>query len=110
MLPKNICMILGNSCLHFLYSGHTSGFHNTCLSGTAIIRKKHVYFKNRYATGGPYQGYIFFNLDYKFCLPFINIDEEEHQKKLYNCNLYGCVIIFGHWIDFYQMVMPGTVK
>ena len=32
-------------------------------------------------------------------------------KRNYTIVTFMCVlIIFGHWIDFYQMVMPGTVK
>jgi hypothetical protein len=39
------------------------------------------------------------------------INNKNGNKRNYTIVTFMCVlIIFGHWIDFYQMVMPGTVK
>ena len=31
------------------------------------------------------------------------------KKKLYDDNIYGILIIFGHWLDFFQMVFPSPM-
>ena len=67
-----------------------------------------VYFKPR--SQGAYQGLFIFNLIVNFVCPFL-ILMKRGTKRNYTLVTFMCVlIIFGHWIDFYQMVMPGTVK
>lgn len=59
---------------------------------------------------GPYKGVFFFNLIINFVAPIL-ILMKKSPKRNYTIMTFMCVLlIFGHWIDFYQMVMPGTVK
>lgn len=59
---------------------------------------------------GPYKGIFFFNLIINFVCPIL-ILMKKSPKRNYTIMTFMCVLlIFGHWIDFYQMVMPGTVK
>jgi hypothetical protein len=71
------------------------------------------YFIQRIGTAahaGPYKGLFFFNLIINFVCPIL-ILMKKAPKRNYTLMTFMCVlIIFGHWIDFYQMVMPGTVK
>jgi hypothetical protein len=71
------------------------------------------YFIQRIGTAahaGPYKGLFFFNLIVNFVCPIL-ILMKKSVKRNYTLMTFMCVlIIFGHWIDIYQMVMPGTVK
>ncbi|MDQ6845364.1 MAG: quinol:cytochrome C oxidoreductase [Bacteroidota bacterium] len=72
------------------------------------IPEETIYFKIR--SQGPYRGLFFLNLVLNFICPLL-IFMKKATKRNYTIVTFMCVlIIFGHWIDFYQMVMPGTVK
>ncbi len=72
------------------------------------IPEETIYFKMR--SQGPYRGLFFLNLVLNFACPIL-IFMKKSTKRNYTIVTFMCVlIIFGHWIDFYQMVMPGTVK
>ena len=74
----------------------------------ANIPEETIYFKIR--SQGPYKGLFFLNLVLNFVCPLL-ILMKKATKRNYTIVTFMCVlIIFGHWIDFYQMVMPGTVK
>lgn len=72
-----------------------------------------IYFIQRIGTAahpGPYKGLFFFNLIINFVCPIL-ILMKKAAKRNYTLMTFMCVlIIFGHWIDLYMMVMPGTVK
>jgi hypothetical protein len=71
----------------------------------ANIPEETVYFRIR--SQGPYRGLFFLNLVLNFVCPFL-ILMKKATKRNYTIVTFMCVlIIFGHWIDFYQMVMPG---
>jgi len=71
------------------------------------------YFIERIGTAeqaGPYKGIFFLNLIINFVCPIL-ILMKKSPKRNYTVMTFMCVLlIFGHWLDFYQMVMPGTVK
>ena len=72
------------------------------------IPEETIYFKMRLQ--GPYEGLFFLNLIVNFVCPIL-ILMKKATKRNYTIVTFMCVlIIFGHWIDFYQMIMPGTVK
>ena len=74
----------------------------------ANIPEETIYFKIRLQ--GPYEGLFYLNLILNFVAPIL-IFMKKATKRNYTIVTFMCIlIIFGHWIDFYQMVMPGTVK
>lgn len=74
----------------------------------ANIPEETVYFKVRLQ--GSYAGLFYLNLVLNFVAPIL-IFMKKATKRNYTIVTFMCiVIIFGHWIDFYQMIMPGTVK
>lgn len=74
----------------------------------ANIPEETIYFKIRLQ--GPYEGLFYLNLVLNFVAPIL-IFMKKATKRNYTIVTFMCIlIIFGHWIDFYQMVMPGTVK
>lgn len=67
-----------------------------------------IYFKMRMQ--GPYEGLFYLNLVLNFVCPIL-IFMKKATKRNYTIVTFMCIlIIFGHWVDFYQMVMPGTVR
>ena len=72
-----------------------------------------IYFIQRIGTAahaGPYKGIFFFNLIVNFVCPILILMKKAPKKNYTMMTFMAVLIIFGHWIDFYQMVMPGTVK
>jgi len=71
------------------------------------------YFVERIGTatkGGPYKGIFFFNLIINFLCPLLILMKKSTKRSWTMVTFMAVLIIFGHWIDFYQMVMPGTMK
>jgi hypothetical protein len=73
----------------------------------ANIPEEVTYFKIR--VQGPYKGIFFFNLIVNFVFPILILMKRSAKRSYTVMTFMAVLIIFGHWIDFYQMVMPGTV-
>lgn len=70
------------------------------------------YFIERIGTAekaGPYKGIFFFNLIVNFLCPLLILMKKGTKRNWTMVTIMSVLTIFGHWIDFYQMVMPGTV-
>ncbi len=70
------------------------------------------YFVDRIGTAreaGPYKGIFFFNLIVNFVAPLLLMMKKAPKRNWTMMTFMAVLIIFGHWIDFYQMVMPGTL-
>ncbi|HEY5393084.1 MAG TPA: quinol:cytochrome C oxidoreductase [Hanamia sp.] len=72
------------------------------------IPEETIYFKVRLQ--GPYEGLFYLNLILNFVAPFLIFMKRATKRNYFVVTFMCIVIIFGHWIDFYQMVMPGTVR
>jgi hypothetical protein len=73
----------------------------------ANIPEETIYFKPR--TQGPYKGIFFLNLIVNFLLPFLLLMRRGSKRNYTTMTFVAVLIILGHWVDFFQMVMPGTV-
>jgi hypothetical protein len=71
------------------------------------IPEETVYFKIRLQ--GPYEGLFYLNLVLNFVAPILIFMKRATKRNYFIVTFMCILIIFGHWIDFYQMVMPGTV-
>ena len=70
------------------------------------------YFVERIGTAhkaGPYQGIFFFNLVVNFLFPLLILMKKGTKRNWTMMTIMAILIIFGHWVDFFQMVMPGTL-
>ncbi len=70
------------------------------------------YFIERIGTArkaGPYQAIFFLNLILNFLCPLLIFMKKAPKKNWTLVTFMAILIIFGHWIDFFQMVMPGTL-
>lgn len=72
------------------------------------IPEETIYFKIRLQ--GPYEGIFYLNLVLNFVAPILIFMKRATKRNYFIVTFMCILIIFGHWIDFYQMVMPGTVK
>ncbi len=71
------------------------------------------YFIDRIGTAeksGPYHGIFFFNLVVNFLAPLLLLMKKGSKRNWTMVTFVAVLIIFGHWIDFFQMIMPGTMR
>jgi hypothetical protein len=70
------------------------------------------YFVDRIGTSeksGPYHGIFFFNLVVNFLCPLLILMRRGSKRNWTVVTFVAVLIIFGHWIDFFQMIMPGVM-
>jgi hypothetical protein len=70
------------------------------------------YFVERIGTAekaGPYKGIFFLNLILNFICPLLILMKRGAKRNWTLLTVMAVLIIFGHWVDLYQMVMPGTL-
>ncbi len=73
----------------------------------ANIPEETVYFKIR--MHGPYAFFFWLNLVMNFVAPLLILMSAPAKRNYFIVSTVAVIIILGHWIDFYQMIMPGTV-
>ena len=73
----------------------------------ANIPEEVVYFKQR--VHGPYRGIFFLNLIINFLAPLLILMRRSSKRNYGTITMMAVIIIFGHWLDFYQMVMPRAL-
>ena len=74
----------------------------------ANIPEETVYFKPRMQ--GPYRTIFFLNLIINFLAPLLILMKRASKRNYGTITMMAVLIIFGHWLDFYQMVMPSVAK
>ena len=74
----------------------------------ANIPEETGYFKIR--VQGPFRTIFFVNLILNFVCPLLILMKKSSKRNYTLLTFMALLIIFGHWIDFWQMVMPGTLK
>ncbi|HNB81006.1 MAG TPA: quinol:cytochrome C oxidoreductase [Chitinophagaceae bacterium] len=72
----------------------------------ANIPEETVYFQSRFH--GPYRIFYWLNLILNFVSPILILMPRPNKRNYFVVSLVAILIILGHWIDFYQMVMPTT--
>jgi len=73
----------------------------------ANIPEETIYFKPRMQ--GPYRGIFFLNLVVNFVAPILILMKKSSKRNYATLTFISVLLILGHWMDFYQMVMPGTI-
>jgi len=71
----------------------------------ANIPEETIYFKPR--VHGAYRGLFFLNLIINFLAPLLILMKRGAKRNYGTITMMAVLILFGHWIDFYQMVFPG---
>lgn len=73
----------------------------------ANIPEETVYFKPRMQ--GPYKSIFWLNLIINFLAPLLILMKRASKRNYGTITMMAVLILFGHWLDFYQMVMPSSV-
>jgi hypothetical protein len=71
----------------------------------ANIPEETVYFEPRLQ--GAYRGLFFLNLIINFLAPLLILMKRGTKRNYGTITMMSILILFGHWIDFYQMVFPA---
>lgn len=66
-----------------------------------------MYFQIR--QNGPYKLFYYVNIILNFVAPILILMPRPNKRNYFVVSLVAVIIIFGHWIDFFQIIMPGTV-
>lgn len=74
----------------------------------ANIPEETVYFKPRLQ--GPYRAIFWLNLIINFLAPLLIFMRRGSKRNYGTVAMMSILILFGHWLDFYQMVFPGVMK
>ncbi|RZK47627.1 MAG: quinol:cytochrome C oxidoreductase [Pedobacter sp.] len=75
----------------------------------ANIPEETVYFKAR-TKDGAYSGIFWFMLIINFLAPLLLLMKRGAKRNYTNMAILAVVIIFGHWLDFYQMIFASVAK
>jgi hypothetical protein len=74
----------------------------------ANIPEETVYFEPRLQ--GVYRTIFFLNLIINFLAPLLILMKRGSKRNYGTITMMSVLIIFGHWLDFYQMVFPSISK
>jgi hypothetical protein len=74
----------------------------------ANIPEETTYFEPRQQ--GDYRTIFLLNLAINFLAPFLILMKRASKRNYGTISMIAVLIIFGHWLDFYQMVFPGPLK
>ncbi|MDI9356038.1 MAG: quinol:cytochrome C oxidoreductase [Chitinophagaceae bacterium] len=75
----------------------------------AHIPEETIYFLQRWKSDH-YAPIFFINLIVNFFLPFLILMPRDAKRYTRTLKLVCPIVILGHWLDFYLMVTPGTLK
>lgn len=75
----------------------------------ANIPEETVYFWER-LNADNYYPIIFVNLIMNFAFPFLGLMTRDAKRMVTILKIVCTVVISGHWIDFFLMIAPGTLK
>jgi hypothetical protein len=70
----------------------------------ANISEETIYFKSRFE--GAYEGVFYLNLVINFLAPLLIYMKASSKRNYATVTFMSVLLIFGHWLDFFQMVFP----
>jgi hypothetical protein len=77
----------------------------------ANLPEEVVYYKERFGNYNDHYSWIFLtNLILNFVFPFLVLMTRDAKRQMIMLKLVCVVVLIGHWLDFYLMIMPGTLR
>ena len=73
----------------------------------ANIPEETVYFKSR--TQGVYSGIFWLMFLINFVAPILILMSRDSKRNYTTVTFMSLLLLFGHWLDFFQMVFPGPM-
>jgi hypothetical protein len=72
----------------------------------ANIPEETVYFYKRFEY---YKFWFFLNLAMNFLAPVLLLMDRDNKRTANRLLIVSIIVLLGHWVDYYQMIMPGVV-
>ena len=66
-----------------------------------------IYFKLRQQ--GSYSVLFYANIIINFVMPILILMTRPSKRNYFTVTFMALIIIFGHWVDFYQAIIPGPL-
>jgi hypothetical protein len=77
----------------------------------ANLPEEVIYFQERlYGYNGHYSWILYGNLFLNFAFPFLVLMTRDAKRQMIMLKIVCFVVLIGHWMDFYLMIMPGTLR
>ncbi|TKC07542.1 quinol:cytochrome C oxidoreductase [Pedobacter frigoris] len=73
----------------------------------ANIPEETVYFYKRFEH---YEFWFYLNLILNFLSPVLLLMDRDNKRQENILLTVSIIVLCGHWVDYYQMIMPGTVE
>ena len=73
----------------------------------ANMPEETVYFYKRFEY---YKFWFFLNLAMNFLAPVLLLMDRDNKRTDAKLLFVSIVVLLGHWVDYYQMIMPGAVE
>jgi len=73
----------------------------------ANMPEETVYFYKRFEY---YKFWFFLNLAMNFLAPVLLLMDRDNKRTDVKLLFVSIVVLLGHWVDYYQMIMPGAVE
>lgn len=98
---------LGNLIFGFSIFWTYTWFSQFILIWYANIPEETVYFYKRWEP--EYKPWFWLNLLINFVAPLLLLVDREMKRRMNVMLFVSVLLLLGHWLDYYLMVMPGTV-
>ncbi|GAA3959064.1 hypothetical protein GCM10022246_10720 [Pedobacter ginsengiterrae] len=73
----------------------------------ANMPEETVYFYRRFEY---YKFWFFLNLAMNFLAPVLLLMDRDNKRTDVKLLFVSIIVLLGHWVDYYQMIMPGAVE
>ncbi|NBX12099.1 MAG: hypothetical protein EBR19_07860 [Chitinophagaceae bacterium] len=98
--------VMGKFLLAFTIFWAYIGYSQYMLIWYANIPEETIYFQPR--AHGIYKGIFWFMFIINFIAPLLILMTRSAKRNYGTITFMALLIIFGHWLDFYQMVFPAV--
>ncbi|HMG10364.1 MAG TPA: hypothetical protein VK609_17750 [Mucilaginibacter sp.] len=107
-VTKNHLQTLGVLIFGFSIFWTYLWFEQFLLMYYSNIPEEAVYFYKRWEPA--FQFWFWLNLTINFCVPFLALMSRDAKLKAGVMKVTCILLILGHWLDYWQMIIPGTTE